>query len=159
MKTVYMPWVDELTEVGAPIRKERDAILAGLVEAEQLEKKAATLRAAMETRKAAFLVRVKTLWNAEEVKAAQEATEHLTHDVPLFCVDDEALRRDVQCLEGLASPLEVLRLYGRHVVKQHNLMTTATAAERLETLRRGLDWWNSAARLVVSRFDQPESCQ
>lgn len=45
MQQNYMPWVDLLPEVADSIRNERDKLAATLTEAEELEKRAAALRA------------------------------------------------------------------------------------------------------------------
>jgi hypothetical protein len=54
--------------------------------------------------------------------------------------------------------LNALRSAGE-VVQQHNLLSTATEAERKDTISRHIDWWNNTALPAMSLAETPkEGC-
>jgi hypothetical protein len=154
MHPTFMPWVDLLPEVGDPIRKDRDHLAATLADAELLEKRAAALRETVHAGRAALLARVMRQWMLHDI--VQAATAAADHDRPFppGIVKDDELREALRALDGAASPLDILRAFtvGR-VIRQHNLFSTATAAERDATLHRVMDWWNYGAVPLLARLD------
>lgn len=152
MRKKFMPWVDLLPEVGDPIRSERDKLAATLAEADALEVRAAELRRAAITARGPLLARALTLWSLAELEDAGNRAEAITHPVPLRCIEDYELRDAIRALEGAQGPLDVLRLFSQKVIRQHNLMTTATEDERSATLHRALNWWNFAVVPMLERM-------
>ena len=73
MQPKFMPWVDLLPEVGDPIRNERNKLAAKLAEAEELERQAAALRAAVREGRAALLDRVMKQWTLHDIEQAATA--------------------------------------------------------------------------------------
>ncbi len=43
-----------------------------------------------------------------------------------------------------------------NVAQQHNLLSTATDLERLQTLKRFLDWWNYSALPAIAKAEGKE---
>lgn len=138
----YMPWLDRLPEVGDPLLSKRDALARKLDEARALEAQAAALRASVRDGRAELLSRLMTHWSLAEIQAAYDRTESRLFPVPLACVADAELRACISAHEGNASLQDALNLFGTQVVRQHNLLSTATDEERRATLARALDWWN-----------------
>lgn len=154
MHPTFMPWVDLLPEVGDPIRKDRDHLAAALADAELLEKRAAALRETVRAGRAALLDRILTCWTMQDIEQAATAAGELGRPFPPAFVPDPLLREALRAQDGAASPLDILRAFtaGR-VIRQHNLFSTATAAERDETLHRVMDWWNYGAVPLLARLD------
>jgi hypothetical protein len=148
----FLPWVDMLAEVGSPIIKQRDQAAALLAEADALERQADELRRAAVAARAPLLERVMKNWSLAELEQAANRAESITHPVPLHCIEDAELRNAIRALEGTQGPLDVLRLYNQKVIRQHNLLSTATEDERRATLARALNWWNFA--VVAKRVRQ-----
>jgi hypothetical protein len=154
MQPKFMPWVDLLPEVGGPIRNERNELAATLASAEELEKQAAALRAAVREGRAALLDRIMKQWTLHDIEQAATAAADRGQPFPPGFVKDGELREALRALDGAPSPLEVLQAFdaGR-VIRQHNLFSTATAAEHDETLHRVMDWWNYGAVPLLARLD------
>lgn len=154
MQQNYMPWVDLLPEVGDPIRNERDKLAATLTEAEELEKRAAALRAGVREGRAAFFGRVMKQWTLHDIEQAATAAGDRGQPFPTGFVNDGELREALRALDGAPSPLEVLQAFhaGR-VIRQHNLFSTATEEEHRATLHRVFDWWNYGAVPLLTRLD------
>lgn len=153
-KLKFMPWIDALPEVGDPIRLTRDALAAKLEQADALENRATALRAEVKAGREALIGRVMQRWTLLDLETAGNVTERMTHPLPLSCVQDEQLRAAIRALEGAQSPLDALALFEREVVRQHNLMSTATDEERTATLCRALNWWNFAVVPLLERLER-----
>lgn len=154
MQTTFMSWVDLLPEVGDPIRKERDKLAAALAETERLEKRAAELRASVRAGRAALLGRIMKHWTMYDIEQAANAAGDRGQPFPPSFVRDADLRGALRALDGAASALEILEAFHKgRVIRQHNLFSTATAAERDETLHRVMDWWNYGAAPLLARLD------
>ncbi len=138
----YMPWLDRLPEVGTPLLDKRDELARKLDEARALEAQAAALRDSVKEGRAELLARLMTTWSLAEIQAAYDRTESQLYPVPLATVNDAELRACISAHEGQASMHDALNLFGTQVVRQHNLLSTATDTERRATLARALDWWN-----------------
>lgn len=152
IKPRYMPWVDLLTKVHQPILYQRDRIADILELADSLEARAAGLRKDAQRARALLLIRLLKTWSQSEVKEAAHRAESMTHPIPLHCIEDAELRGAIRALEGAQSPLDVLNLFHAQVIRQHNLLSTATEAERNDTLRRALNWWNFAVLPMLERM-------
>lgn len=154
MQPDYMPWVDLLPEVGDPIRNERNKLAATLAEAEELERQAAALRAAVQEGRAALMGRIMRQWTLHDIQQAASAAGDGGRPFPAGFVNDDSLREALRALDGAPSPLEVLQAFhaGR-VIRQHNLFSTATEEERRATLHRLFDWWNYGAIPLLSRLE------
>lgn len=148
----FLPWVDMLAEVGSPIIQQRDKAAALLAEADALERQAAELRRAAVAARAPLLERILKNWSLAELEQAANNAERITHPIPLHCIEDAELRNAIRALEGAQGPLDVLRLFNKTVIRQHNLMSTATDAERRATLIRALNWWNFAVVPMLERM-------
>ncbi len=140
----YMNWVDHLFEVGTPIRRERDKLAGMLAKAQALEIEAAGLRAAARTGRAALVANIEQRWTPAEITAAHR---NAAREAPpsLDAVRDPQLRAQLRGLDGEASPVDLLQIFSS-LLRQHNLLSTATDAERRETLERVLDWHNHGLR-------------
>ena len=154
MQPKFMPWVDLLPEVGDPIRNERNKLAAKLAEAEELERQAAALRAAVREGRAALLDRVMKQWTLHDIEQAATAAADRGQPFPPGFVKDGELREALRALDGATSALEVLQAFhaGR-VIRQHNLFSTATEEEQRATLHRVFDWWNYGAVPLLTRLE------
>lgn len=149
----FMAWVGRLPEVGDPIQGGRDRLRGQLAQAEALERQAAALRAEVAEGRAALLRRVLDRWTVAEVETASMAAGEAGSPFPAAYVSDAKLREALRALDGGQSALDVLQTFvSGAVVRQHNLMSTATDAERRETLNRVLDWWNYGAVPLLVRL-------
>lgn len=152
--TPFMPWIDYLPEVGDPIRNERAKLRELACEAFELERTAAAQLAKVRAGQAELLAKAMRLWTLAEIQKAAQAADRAD---PMFSlraqVEDDALRERLQLLDGwqLASDaLQVFKTAG--VIRQQNLLSTASDEERMQTLARVLAWWNHAARPVFERL-------
>jgi hypothetical protein len=154
MTTKFMPWIDFLPEVGTPILAERDRMAGVLAEADQLEQQAAALRAGVRWTRADLFDRIAKKWTLFDIETAARRAGNDGNDgqrLPVDFVTDPKLREALRALDGGLFPLAALQAFERgQVVRQHNLLSTATDAECRETLNRVLDWWNFAAVPVLS---------
>lgn len=152
LKPRFMPWVDLLNHVDQPILNERDRLAKLLEAADTLEVQADQLRKDAHRARAVLLLHVTKNWSMDEMRAALRQAESLIHLIPLQNIEDADLRDAIRSLEGIQSPIDVLNLFQAHVIRQHNLLSTATDAERIEALRRALTWWNFAASPLMKRL-------
>jgi len=148
-----MPWIDQLSEVGDKITHERNRLAELLAKAERLEKDAGAIRAEVKADRAALVGKVAEHWSLGEIeRAANAATQSLP--VALACVEDERLRSVLMALDGGASAFDLLRAFREAgVIRQHNLLSTATAQEQRATIQRVLDWWNFGVYPLLVRLD------
>jgi hypothetical protein len=145
MKLPFMPWIDYLPEVGAPIRKDRDRLAGKLAEAAKLEQQAEGLRAEVFKARAALVVRVAEQWSPQDMAAARAQAGAAASVLSPEYVADPALRAALTTLDGHGSALVLLRVFKAQAFRQHNLLSTASDEERRATLERILDWWNFGA--------------
>lgn len=154
MQPNYMPWIDLLPEVGNPIRKERDKLAATLAEAEQLERRAAALRASVRAARPALMDRIIQRWTLRDIEQAANAAADRGRPFPVGYVQDAPLREALRALDGGGTPLEVLQAFhAGGVIRQHNLFSTATEEEQRATLHRVFDWWNYGAVPLLNRLE------
>lgn len=151
MTTKFMPWVDCLPEIGQPLLNERDKLAGVLAEADRLEQQAAALRANVSTGRADLFDRIAKKWTLFDIESAARRAGIDGRPFPVGVVSDPKLREALRALDGGLFPLAALQAFERgQVVRQHNLLSTATDAECRETLNRVLDWWNFAAVPVLA---------
>jgi len=150
----FMKWVNLLPEVGDPIRNARDNLSAQLGEAEDLERRAAALRARVKEGRAALMNRILEQWTQNDIKQAATAAADRGQPLPISFVKDDELRGALRVLDGAMSSQDVLQAFqaGR-VIRQHNIFSTATDEERAAMLRRVFDWWNYGAVPVLTRLE------
>jgi hypothetical protein len=125
--TPFMPWIDHLHEVGDPIQKERGKL-------HELAQRAVDLE-----------------------RDIQDASEKVRNLDPMAAiraqVDDGALRERINALDGWHLASEALQIFDQAgVLRQHNLLSTATEEERAQALGRVLAWWNHVGRPVCERL-------
>lgn len=151
----FMAWIDHLPEVGDPIRRERARLLELAQEAASLERHALALRHQVVAARDALTQRVLKHWTLADVQKAVERAEHLDLMATIRGrVDDDALRRQLQTLDGWQLATEALQVFDQaRVIRHHGLLSSASDEERRQTLARVLDWWNHAARPVCERLD------
>ena len=152
--TPFMPWLDHLAELGDPLRRDRAELLAIAQQAIDLERRALALRARLAVGQSALLQRVMKHWTLADIQAASDAAGRAD---PLAAVrdqvDDAALRGCVRALDGWHLAAEALQAFDQAgVIRQHNLLSTATDDERRQTLARVLAWWNHVGRPVCERL-------
>lgn len=71
--------------------------------------------------------------------------------IPLSCIRDDGLRRSIEAAgQGTVTAQTALSLFHEQVIRQHNLLSTATDQERHATLERLLDWWNHIASSAMT---------
>ncbi len=151
MTTKFMPWVDFLPEIGTPILKERDKLAGVLSEADRLEQLAATLRESVRDGRAELFDGIAKRWTLFDIESAARRAGINGQPFPDGAVTDPKLREALRALDGGLFPLAALQAFeSGQVVRQHNLLSTATDAECRETLDRVLTWWNLAAVPVLS---------
>lgn len=154
-KHSFMPWIDALPEVGDKIRTTRDVLASKLAQADALEHQAASLRAEVKIGRETLIIHIMQQWTHLDLGAAAGAAgERQVNSLPLSCIQDDQLRAAIRSLEGLQSPLDALALFEQEVVRQHNLMSSATDAERMATLQRALNWWNFAVVPLMERLER-----
>jgi hypothetical protein len=66
-----MTWIDRLPEIGASLLKRRDQMAAWETAAEEMERRAAELRASIEEERGALMARISELWTAQEIERAK----------------------------------------------------------------------------------------
>lgn len=150
----FMAWIDHLHEVGEPIRCQRAKLLELAQEAAELEWHAAALRARLATGQTELLRQVMRHWTLADIQAAAEAARRAHPvDEARAHIEDTTLRAAVANLDGWHLASEALRAFhDAGVLRQHNLLNTATDEERLQTLQRVVAWWNFAAQPVYERL-------
>lgn len=74
--TKVMPWIDQLPEVGDPIRAERARIADLLDEATRKQRELFELRRRVYTQSVALTQRVAELWTPEEIERAKSHFRH-----------------------------------------------------------------------------------
>lgn len=150
----FMPWIDKLHEVGEPIRRRRAELEELAREAAELEWHAASLRTKLAEGEAELLQAVMRHWTLADIQAAAEAVRCADPLTPAReQINDTALRGAVARLDGWQLASEALRVFhDAGVLRQHNLLSSATDDERLQALERVLTWWNWIARPVYDRF-------
>lgn len=154
MKNAFMPWVDFLPELGDPIRSERNRLADMQDRADALEKQAAALRADLKSGRASLLAKIAVGWHSREIASATRAAGDHLRPTSLNFITDHALRAMIITLDGGSTALDVLNVFRLgQVIRQHNLLSTATDTERRATLNRVLDWWNHAAVPLLDRMD------
>lgn len=153
--TAFMPWIDYLHEVGEPIRGERGKLLRLAKRAVALERDACALRQEVARGQAALLMKVMQSWTLAEIQAACEKVRDRDPMAAAMSaqVEDSGLRERVHALDGWHLAAEALQIFDQAaVLRQHNLLSTATEAERMQTLARVLAWWNHIGRPVCERL-------
>lgn len=163
--TSFMRWVDLLPEVGDPLRRDRDRILGDAEQARSLELHALALRRKVREGQDELLKRALKRWTLLEIESASSRAEALDVARQLAPASapnasDDRMQRALSRLDGLHLAAEAISAFRRGgVIRQHNLMSTASEADRLATLNRLLDWWNLAARPVFERLrGDDETC-
>lgn len=152
--TPFMPWLDHLAELGDPLRRDRAELLAIAQQAIDLERRALALRARLAVGQTALMKRVMKHWTLADLQTASEAASHAN---PLAVlrdqVDDPPLRERMRALDDWHLAAEALQVFDQAgVIRQHNLLSTATDDERRQTLARVLAWWNHVGRPACERL-------
>ncbi len=134
----FMAWIDHLPEVGDPIRNARSKLQAMAAQAADLEQQAAALQAQMRVGQVDLLARVMKQWTLADLQSAANAADSAD---PLALarmqIDDDELRVKLQPMDGWHLASEALQAFGgAGVIRQHNLLSTASESERLVTLKR-----------------------
>lgn len=153
-KPVFMPWVDRLPDVGEAALFRRGEVYQLVREAAALERQAVTLMAQARGGQAEFLAEVMQRWTVAEIQSAALQTDP---GDPAFLaraqVEDPPLRQRLFRLDGSHLASEALQAFqGAQVIRQHNLLSSASDEDRRQTLARVLAWWNHAARPVCERL-------
>ena len=152
--TPFMPWIDHLPEVGDPIRRERAKLLELAEQAAELERHAAAVRALVQSGQAELMTKVMKHWTLADIQSAAQAADRLDPAARARAeVDDTPLRERLQQFDGWQLASEALTTFqAARVIRQEDLLTSATDAERRRTLERVLAWWDHAARPVCRRL-------
>lgn len=155
MQNKVMTWIDLLPNVDRSLLLDRDRLALKLTQACALEKHAAMLRAGAKVARALLIEQIVNRWPLQDIENAARASGECLEPFPEgYTPPDPFLRDLLRDLHVSASALDVLRAFaGGQVIRQHNLLSTATEEERRETLSRVLDWWNFGAVPVLARFD------
>jgi hypothetical protein len=100
-----------------------------------------------------LLTKAMKLWSLAEIQAAAQAADRADPmTLARAQVEDAALR----ALDGWHLASEALQSFETAgVIRQHNLLSTASDEERAQTLARVLAWWNHAGRPVCERLKRP----
>ncbi len=157
MQSHFMSWVSLLPEVGGMMINDRNRLTEKLARAEELEKEAAELRDEVRDGRRVLMERIKKGWTKKEIEKAQKAAATSGEQSPCSFIADEEVRQAIGDFDGSLSPLEVLQCFreGR-VIRQYNLMSTATDEERRAALKRVLDWWNFGAVPLLCKLESPQ---
>ena len=150
----FMPWIDHLPEVGDPIRKDRAKLLEVAEQAAELERHALALRAQVAAGQTVLLTKVMRNWTPSDIQHASECAESRCPNAVLLCqIDDRKLRDELRKLDGTHLAAEALKAFhDGDVIGQHNLLSTASDAERRAALERVLKWWTLAGSPVYDRL-------
>lgn len=150
----FMPWIDHLREVGEPIQKERGKLRELAQRAVDLECEACALRDQVAMGQAALLLKAMKHWTLADIQDACERVRGVDSAATIRTqVDDGALRERINALDGWHLASEALQIFDEAgVLRQHNLLSTATEEERAQALGRVLDWWNHVGRPVCERL-------
>jgi hypothetical protein len=150
----FMPWINHLHEVGDPIQIERDKLLALAQRALDLEREACALRDQVTIGQAALVLKVMKHWTLADIQDACEKVRQLDPMAAFRAqVDDSALRERINALDGWHLASEALQIFDQAgVLRQHNLLSTATEEERAQALGRVLAWWAHVGRPVCERL-------
>lgn len=156
----FMAWLDHLPEVGDPLRLDRAKLQELAEQATELERSAAALRARVHSGQTELVIRTMKHWTLADIQTAAVAADRADpKTVARAQVQDEALRARLYPLDGWHLASEALQAFeSAGVIRQHNLMSTASEEERLQTLARVLDWWNHAGRPVCERLGREVEC-
>jgi hypothetical protein len=149
-----MAWIDYLPEVGDPIRRDRAKLHELAEQAAELERHAVALRGLVRAGQAELLAKVMRRWTLADIQSAAQAADRADPvTVARAQVEDAALRERLRSLDGWHLASEALQAFDDAVViRQPNLLGSATEEERSQTLARVLAWWNHAGRPVCERL-------
>lgn len=152
--TPFMPWINHLHEVGDPIQKERGKLRELAQRAVDLEREACALRDQVAMGQAALLLKAMKHWTLADIQDACEKVRDIDPVATIRAqVDDSALRERINALDGWHLASEALQIFDQaDVLRQHNLLSTATEEERAQALGRVLAWWNHVGRPVCERL-------
>ena len=159
MSHKQMNWICKLSEVGDPILAARARLDHLAQEAHKLEALALAMREQLVAERTGLRLRVAKHWSAQDIALAQAAAAPAPRQRPceaflLDTVDDPVMRAHLSRLDGSHLAAEALiAFHAAGVLRQHNLLSTASTVERSDTLLRVLEWWNIAARPVFDRLD------
>ncbi len=104
----FMSWVDFLPEVGTPILAERDKLAAQVAAAEELERQAADLRAAVQQERAPLIDKIISMWSLLDIETAANAASP-NDAVSPSDVSASTTRPAVGAFVSEFSPLAILR--------------------------------------------------
>jgi hypothetical protein len=151
----FMGWIDALPEVGDPIRKERAKLQQLAEQATELERHALALRGQVRAGQAALGERVARNWATHDIEAAQSAARRARSLARSPAAElDVQLRRELDALDGAHLAAEALQAFhAGGVMRQANLLSTATDEERRAAVVQVLTWWNEAALPVLERLE------
>ncbi len=146
----FMAWIDKLSDVDDPIRRDRDKLRELARQVTELERHAADVRERVRASQGTLLTRAMKHWSLAEIQAAERAHPL---NVALAQVPDTALRDQLLALDGWHLASEALQAFdAARIIRQRNLLSTASDEERRKTLARVLAWWNHAAKPVCERL-------
>ena len=149
----FMAWIDHLHEVGDPIRRERSKLYELVEQANELERHAAALLVKARAGQAELLSAVMKRWSLAEIQSAAQAADRMDPAALARAqLDDPCLQQALAPLDGWHLASDALRAFEAGVIRQHNLLSTATDDERKQTLARLVVWWNHAGRPVWERL-------
>lgn len=150
----FMPWIDHLPQVGDPIQKERSKLRELAQRAVDLEREARALREQVAMGQSAVLLKAMRHWTLADIQDACEKVRDIDPVATIRAqVDDGALRERINSLDGWHLASEALQIFDQaDVLRQHNLLSTATEEECAQALGRVLAWWNHVGRPVCERL-------
>lgn len=150
----FMAWIDELPELGDPIRRERETLHQLAKEAATLERHATTLRHQLAGGQRALLLKVMKHWTLADIQTASEVADS-RHPMAgaRASVRDPELRKLLHSLDGWHLASEALLVFhDAAVVGRQDLVSTGCEEDCRQALSRVLDWWNLIARPVCERL-------
>ncbi|MFN7570461.1 MAG: stable inheritance protein KleA [Betaproteobacteria bacterium] len=150
----FLTWIGLLANLHPATRAERERLRGLAHEALRFEARALALREELGRGRTALEEHIAQHYGAEQIGHAKERAGAADLPAQLRAgIDDPMLRGALAGMDEYQLGAEaVLAFYRGRVLRQHNLMSTATDAERLATLGRVLDWANTAARPVADRL-------
>lgn len=149
----FMPWIDQLPEVGDRIRNERARLLELAGEAADLERHALALRHKVAAGEAELLCRVLNHWTPEDIARAKARA--VRFDSNARAVGDAGATKlgvALSQLDGNHLAVEAVQAFAAGDVLGTIDPATATADECRDALQRLALWWTVAGQPVCRRL-------
>ena len=151
MTTTLMAWIQNLPEVGDPIRRKRDGMVAKLNEAYLLERRAAQLVEEARADERELQASIARQWSELEIAHARRGIVEC-RALALATVRDPGLREGLQALDHHLTASEAVRVFGAADVIQTGTLHSISEPERLAMLDRVIAWWIFAGKPVYERL-------